>query len=173
MLTPVQSVLFCTDLSENCRPALEAASSLAARHGATLVLFHVIDQEVPEDVEGYFKTIIGEEKFNKIRKEHEDHAHQALIGKMSSKKIGQSVLRKYGKESGIDAINSEVPWKEIVAENVNVAAAIVNQAEKEGSGLIVMGARKGFMNSNHMGAKVKNVLEKTRIPVLVVSARSK
>ena len=67
MLKPVKSLLFATNLSENCRPALETAIAMATQHHAELVLLHIIDREVPGQVEEHFKGVLGEEKWEAIK----------------------------------------------------------------------------------------------------------
>ncbi len=168
MVAPIRSLLFATNFSDECRPALSAAVAYAAQYRAELVLLHVIDREVPTQIEEHFKGVLGEEKWEALKKEHEQDARQALIGKMSPGQIGQKVLRKYCEDAGIDAESCGFNWHELVVADRDIPGAIVNQAEQNGCGLIVLGARKGFLGGNAVGSTIKSVLRKSAIPVLVV-----
>ncbi|MFP4000201.1 MAG: universal stress protein [Desulfobacterales bacterium] len=168
MVAPIRSLLFATNLSEECKPALAAAVAAAAQHKAELVMLHVVDREVPTQVEEHFKGVLGEEKWEALKKEHEQDARQALIGKMSPGQIGQKVLRNYCEEAGIDADSCGFNWHEVVVADRNIANAIIDQAKKYGCDMIVMGADRGFFGGNSVGSTIKSVLRHTKIPVLVV-----
>jgi len=172
MFKPIKSLLFATNLSENCRPALEASIAIAAQHSATLVLFHVIDREVPGQIEDHFISLLGEEKWEAIKKGHEEDAQRALSGKMTTKSIAQSVMQLYGEEAGIEDLSTHVVWEGVVVGASNIADAIVEQARHKDCGLIVLGSRKGFLGANAIGSKMKDVLRKSKIPVMVVPSRS-
>lgn len=168
MFKPIKSLLFATNLSENCRPALNASITMAAQYRATLVLLHVIDRDVPAQIEEHFKAALGEEKWEAIKKEHEQDAREALIGKMSSDKIGEKVMRQYCSEAGIDPASCEFNWREVVVVDNNIAGAIIGQSREHGCDMIVLGARKGFLGGNTVGSTIKGVLRKAGVPVLVV-----
>ncbi|MCF8037361.1 MAG: universal stress protein [Desulfobacteraceae bacterium] len=172
MAAPVRSLLFATNLSAECVPALETAVSTAARYRADLVLLHVVDREVPTEIEEHFKGVLGEEKWAALKKEHEQDARQALIGKMSPGQIGQKVLRQYCADAGIDAESCDFNWQEVVAADKNIAGAILGQAKRHGCDMIVLGAGKGFLGGNAVGSTIKGVLKKAQVPVLVVPSKS-
>lgn len=173
MVARIRSLLFATNLSAECRPALSAAVASAAEYRAELVLLHVIDREVPAQIEEHFKGVLGEEKWEAMKKEHEQDARQALIGKMSPGQIGQKVLRNYCADAGIDADSCSFNWHEVVVADKNIAGAIIGQAEKHGCDMIVLGAGRGFLGGNAVGSTIKTVLRKSEIPVLVVPSGSR
>ncbi len=172
MFKPIKSLLFSTNLSENCRPALEASIAMATQHQAELVLLHIIDRDVPGQVEEHFKTVLGEEKWEALKLEHEQDAHQALIGKMSSDKLTSRVMEQYCEEAGMDAATCNFPWRDVVVAGGDVAGTIIEQSIANNADLIVLGSRKGFLGGNSVGSTVKGVLRKSAIPVLVVPAKS-
>lgn len=171
MFTSIKTLLFATNLSEDCRPALEAARFFSDQYGAGVVLLHVMDRSVPVQIDEHFKATLGEEKWEAIKQEHEKEAREALIGKMSSGKIVDKVMKDYRNETGIDEGDRNVNWREVVVEERNIDAAIVDQAGKQGCDMIVLGAGKSFWGGNAVGSTVKKVLQKSEIPVLVVPAQ--
>lgn len=172
MSDSIRTLLFATNLSEECRPALETARFFAERFGVGVVLLHVIDRALPAQVDEHFKGVLGEEKWEVLKKEHEQDAREALIGKMTSGKIVEKVMADYRSETGIDAGERNVNWREVVIEDKNVGRAILDQAKAHGCDLIVLGARKGFVSGNAVGTTIRHVLGKAGMPVMVVPKRS-
>lgn len=172
MVAPIRSLLFATNLSDDCRPALASAVAAAAQHKSELIMLHVIDREVPAQIEEHFKGVLGEEKWEALKQEHEQDARQALIGKMSPGKIGQKVLSNYCREAGLDADSCSFNWHEVVVADRNIADAIVSEAQRRGSDMIVLGAGKGFLGGNSVGSTIKGVLRKAHVPVMVVPSKA-
>jgi nucleotide-binding universal stress UspA family protein len=168
MLKKINKLLFATNLSENCLAALHTSVAMATTYQATLVLLFVMHREVPGHVESDLKYFLGEEKWNELIQEHEKETHDALIGKMSSKKINRTVMRKYCEESGIDPDSCSFPYEEVVAHGEDVPGTIASQAETSECGAIVLGAKKGFVTTNSVGSVIKGVLRKSKVPVIVV-----
>lgn len=166
MFKSVNSLLFATNLSENCRPALEAAVALAAQCQATLVLLYVIGLEAHGGLDNYVRVYVGEKRWKEVEKEIEEDVSQTLTGKMTSKNIVENVVRKDSKDAGIDT--SGINWETIVVENTEVTEEILNQASINNCDLIILGDRKGFLGSNAVGSKIKAVLRNSKIPVMVV-----
>ena len=86
MFKPIQTILFATNLSENCRAAFDVAASMATRYQATLVLLHVVEK-MPEYVEGRLRGLLGEKQYADMARNQADNARQTLIGKKSSNKL--------------------------------------------------------------------------------------
>ena len=173
MSRPIRTLLFATNLSEECRPALETSRFFAEQFGVGVILLHVIDRALPSQVDEHFKGVLGEEKWAVLKKDHEQDAREALIGKMTSGRIVEKVMADYRSETGIDAGERNVNWQEVVTEDKNVGRAILDQAEEHGCDLIVMGSRKGFIGGNAVGTTIRHVLGKAEMPVMVVPKRSK
>jgi len=168
MFHPMKSILFATDLSQNCHSALEASISLAKQHNASIVLLHVIAREVPGAIEGYFSSMLGDEKWEAIKEGHEQDARDALIGKMTSSKILQKVMKQYREDLGLEETSSDLDWREVVTVEKNIERAILSQAEENGCDLIVLGAGKGFWGGNAIGSTIKGVMQNSNIPVMLV-----
>ena len=173
MSRPIRTLLFATNLSEDCRPALETARFFAEQFGVGVVLLHVIDRALPSQVDEHFKGVLGEKKWEGLKKEHEQDAREALIGKMTSGKIVEKVMENYRSETGIDTGERNLNWREVVVEEKNVGNAILDQAKEHGCDLIVLGSRKGFISGNAVGTTIRHVLGKAEMPVMVVPKRSK
>jgi nucleotide-binding universal stress UspA family protein len=171
MFGPVKSLLFATNLAENCRPALEASIATATQYKATLVLLHVLDKEVPAQVEEHLKSVLGEEKWASLIDEHQRDARDALIGKMTGGKIAQRAMRMYCEEAGIDSESCDFQYRELVVNNSHIADTIVSQSLEHGCDLIIMGSQKSFMGGNSIGSVIKGVMRKAAIPVMVVPPR--
>jgi nucleotide-binding universal stress UspA family protein len=172
MLNSLNCLLFATDLSEDCRPALAAAVAAATTHQAKLVLLYVIAGESPQYIEQELKGLVGEEKWEKLKKEQEENAQKALIGKMSYRGLGQEILRQYCINAEIDANKCNFTWEHIVSSDKDLPEAIIKQANENGCELIVLGARKGFGGRNHLGATTKKILQRSKVPVLIVPSKS-
>lgn len=168
MFTPIRSILFATNLSQACVPALTTSVYLAAQHNARLVLLHVVDSDVPDHIEKQLERTLGNEQFEKIRQEHEQDAQEALIGKMTPGKLGQKAIEQYCLDAGQDPDKFEFNWQHLVVADKDLVGAILNQAREHDCTLIVAGSKKGFFKTQSIGSTVKGLLEKSKIPVLVV-----
>lgn len=175
MLMPFQSILLATDLSENCLPALSTSLSMAKQHNARVVLLHVIARprrEVPVSLEDYFSTILGEEKWREIKEEQESEARSALIGKMSSRKILQQVIRRQSTTLDLEDFFQDLKWEAVVVAEKNISRAILQQAGEHECDVIVLGSGKGFWGSNAVGSTSKHVMYHSDVPVMLVPSKS-
>jgi nucleotide-binding universal stress UspA family protein len=167
MLKPIKSILFATNLSENCRPAFEMAASMAIRHEATLVLLHVLER-VPDYVESRLKGMLGKQQYGDLVKRNSDSARQALIGKKSSGRIIHEALAQYCTDVGIDDASCGYQSREIVVTDGELVDEIISKAKEYHCELIVMGAREGFLSDNSIGHTIKSVMRQAKIPVMMV-----
>ncbi|MCF8025812.1 MAG: universal stress protein [Desulfobacteraceae bacterium] len=168
MVAPISSILFATNLSEECRPALETAVALATQHKADLVLFYVIAADTPDYIENELESLFGKEKWEEIKKEQEKDVEQTLTGKMSSGGLGKKALQQYCTDAGIDMDSCDFNWRHVIIADKVRSKAILSQANEQGCNLIVLGAGKAFLGGNAVGSTIKTVLRKSKIPVLVV-----
>ncbi len=171
MFKPIQSILFATNLSENCRAAFDLAASMATRYQATLVLLHVVEK-MPEYVEGRLKGLLGEKQWQDITAAHADTARQALIGKKSSNKLIREALDRFCIDAGIDDDSCGYHSREIVVADGEIVAEIIAQSKKSKADIIILGTRDGFLSDNRIGPTVKNVMRESKIPVMVVPPHS-
>lgn len=168
MVTPIRSILFATNLSEECRPALEASVALATQHKADLVLFYVIAADTPNYIENELESLFGKEKWEELKKEQKEDVAKTLTGKMSSGGLGKKALQQYCMGAGIDMDRCDFNWRHVIIADKIRAEAILSQANEQGCDLIVLGAGKAFLGGNAVGSTIKTVLRKSKIPVLVV-----
>lgn len=171
MFKPIQTILFATNLSENCRAAFDFAASMATRYQATLVLLHVTEK-MPEYVEGRLKGLLGEEHWKEISQSHADNARQSLIGKKSSSKLIREALDRFCVDAGIDDASCGYHSREIVVANGEIVEEVIEQSKKYKADLIVMGTRNGFLSDNRIGQTIKTILRNSKIPVMVVPPHS-
>lgn len=169
MIKPVSSILFATNLSENCRDAFDFAASLATRYQATIVLLHVIEK-MPDYVEGRLKGMLGEKKWNQLTATHEDTARQTLIGKRPTNELVRKALDQFCVDVGIDNTECGYVSREIVVRDGDVVEEILEQSKTYNCDVIVMGARsRGFFSkATPLGNTIKDVLRRSAIPVMVV-----
>jgi nucleotide-binding universal stress UspA family protein len=169
MIKPLSSILFATNLTDNCKPAFDFCASLATRYQATIILLHVLEK-MPDYVEGRLKGLLGEKQWNEISESHERTARQALIGKRPSSEIIREALDKFCVQVGIEDKSCSFASREIVVCEGELIEEIVDKAKEYKCDLIVMGARQGgiFTKETAIGPTIKGVLRRSRIPVLVV-----
>jgi universal stress protein A len=146
-----KKILFCTDFSENSRPALEYALDYAKTFGAELLILHIInssqigypslEEGVPVDVRSALES------------------------------IQQSVSK------ALDLISKECAGVTPVSAHSRVgspAFEIVRFADENSAGLIVMGTH-GWTGFKHliMGSTAENVVRTADCPVLTVRSSRK
>ncbi len=168
MFKPMQSILFATDLSENCLHALETSMLLAKEHNASIILLHVTSKNVPEFIESDIRSMLGEEKWKAINEKHKQESREALIGKMTSSTILEKVRKQFCEDLGLEEENMGLDWQDIVVADKHVASAILAQAKENKCDLIVLGVGRGFWGDNSVGSTIKGVMQHTDIPVMLV-----
>jgi universal stress protein A len=138
-----KKILFCTDFSENSRPAWELAKDYAKAFGAQLLILHVID------FPGY---VDWAERLHEILKATEQTARERL----------QSMV-----EECIDLVKDVKTYcrRGTAAEEIAVLAG------KEAVDLIVAGTH-GRTGVKHlvMGSVARSVLRTAHRPMLIVEA---
>jgi len=142
-----QSILAATDFSASAEAAVQVAADLARHYEAELVLIHAYNVEVPiaspAMAGGY---VLPEGFFEEIGKQARLQVEDA------AKKLT---------EAGVAAMG--------IAVNLSAAHAIVDEAERRGSDLIVMGTR-GLTGLKHvaLGSVADRVVRTAPCPVMTV-----
>lgn len=167
MLKPLSTILFATNLKENCREAFNFTAILATRFQAKIVLLHVLGK-VPEYVEGRLQGLLGKDKWSSFARAQENNARQQLIGKKSTNTMIQKALGEYCSEAGIDDESCGYQSREIVVREGELVETIMETSRKYDCDLIVMGAREGIIAKTSVGPTIKAVLRQSKKPVLVV-----
>jgi universal stress protein A len=140
-----KKILFCTDFSENSRPALKCAQDYAKALGAELVVLHVINSTqlgVPVDITSVQDSI----------QQYVSEALELLSNECSGK------VRKVTTHSRVGSPAHE----------------IVEFAEENSVKLIVVGTH-GWTGFKHliMGSTAENVVRTSACPVLTVRSAPK
>lgn len=167
MFKPMETILFATNLSENCRAAFELAASMATRYQATLVLLHVLEK-MPDYITGRLKGLLGEKQWAEMSQRHANNAREALIAKKSSSKLIKEALDQFCANAGIDDASCGYHSREIVVADGDLVEEIINQTNNYKANLIVMGSREGFLSDNRIGSTIKSIMRKAHVPVMVV-----
>ena len=168
MFKPFKSILFATNLKENCRPAFDFAASLATRYQATIVLLHVLESKIPDYVESRVRGLVGDDRWQNIREAHETSARQALIAKKSTNQLVHSALGQFCSDAGIDDDACGYHSREIVVTDGKLIDEIIAQSKKYDCDMIIMGAREGLVRKTAISHVIKGVLHRSEIPVIVV-----
>ena len=167
MLKGIKTILFSSNLTETSRAAFANAAILATQLNAKIVLLHVIEK-LPEPYEGRLAGLFGEEKWQAIVNQHYEEAQNALIGKISSRKLVRTALTEFCRESNIDNGQCGCIENEIVIKEGDVIETILEQATEHRCDMIIMGASKGLLSGTAVGHNIKTILKKAQVPTLVV-----
>lgn len=168
MFKTIKSILFATNLQENCRPAFDFAVSIATKYQATIVLLHVLEKKIPDYVESRIKGLLGEEQWNQLREKHEKDARSALIAKKSTDEMIRDALDQFCTEAGIDDASCGYHSKEIVISEGELVDEIIDRAKEYKCEMIIMGAHEGIIRETAISSVIKGVLHQSKIPVVVV-----
>lgn len=167
MIKSVNTILFATNLSQECMAAFDLAAAIATRFKATLVLLHVMEK-MPDYIESRLKGMLGEEEWKKTIESQVSGARQQLIGKKSSNTMIQTALSQFCSDAGIDDDACGYHSREIVVTDGEVIQDILECSRSYKCDLIIMGASSGFLSTNTIGPVIKGVMRKSKIPVMMV-----
>ena len=101
MIKPFQSILFATDLSQNCQQALEFTIAMATRFKAIIYMLHVIEN-LPENVEGRLKDLLGKHQWEDLVNAQQANVRKSLLGKKSTNVEVREKVQNFCKLAGID-----------------------------------------------------------------------
>jgi len=157
MIPEMKKILFATDLSESARYAFGYAASLANRYGAGITILYVV--EVSRYQDNLIVHVLGDEKWNELRKTNEQRIIETLEGRI---------------KNFCEEVNSELPSCPYITDDIIVKIGspveeILRQADMGNFDLIVMGAHGlGILAGAMMGSISRRVLRRCKRPVLVV-----
>jgi nucleotide-binding universal stress UspA family protein len=166
MVPHIQTILFATDLTENSRHAFRYASSLAARYGGRILLFHVIER-LPQGVKNRLDVLVGEGTAQKFSEAREREARAVLIGKRRDDADVRRALAEFYGGAEEEPGSSSGAFDLIIKEG-RVEDEILKLAEENQCDLIVLGSHKGLLRGTAIGGSTKYVLHQSKIPVLIV-----
>jgi nucleotide-binding universal stress UspA family protein len=167
MIIKINKILFITDLSKGSRYAYNYVVNIASWSGASIVIFHVIE-ELPKNVAA--TNIIGEKQMEEINKKKEFDTRKILIGKKKETALTRKSLERFFEDAGADIISHDFMNDEIIVKKgENVATEVIRQAEASNCDLIVMAYRSLNMFAEAMtGGKSRKILRRSKKPVLLV-----
>ena len=170
MVKSIKSILFATDLTPVCQPALDFTLSVATRFNATIYMLHVIEK-LPENMDGKLKDLLGTHQWEKMVASHEMHARKSLLGKQSTNSVIREAIHNFCKTEGIDAAACNMNAHEIIVSGGELIEDILKNAEQNNCDLIVIGGHHSTLFSKtSMSGTAKGLLKKSKIPVTVVPA---
>lgn len=167
MLKPIRSILFATDLTPNCQPALDFTIAVATRFQATIYMLHVIEK-LPENVSGRLKGLLGTHQWEDMIGSHQESAHRSLLGKQSTASGIRESLRNFCNQEGLEGNACDFKSSEIIITDGVLIDDILKSAEKNECDLIVLGGHRSVFAKTSLGSTAKGVLKKSAIPVTVV-----
>jgi nucleotide-binding universal stress UspA family protein len=158
MIPKIKKILYATDLSKNSAYAFRYAVNSAKKHGAEIIILHVIE-EIGETSRTILQAHLSPEFLEEKSKENLDHVKE---------RINQRLKVFY------DKIRLEEPEFEDAKVSTVIcvgypAEEILRQANKLNCDAIVMGTHgKGLLSQAFLGSVAKKVLRRTRKPVFII-----
>lgn len=160
MNNEIRSILYAADVSDDCEAALAYAITLANRLGARLQVLTVI----PDERE---KSLIEVDSY--IPQAELDKYHDARALRVKQH-IEAQVAAFYAVRA--DKVPERPIGEIIVHEGDDVAELILDEARKGSADLILMASRgEGILMGLLFGSIVREVTQKTRVPLLLLPIR--
>lgn len=164
MLKPIRSILFATDLTQNCQQALEYTIATATRFRATIYMLHVIEK-LPDNARERVRDLLGHHKWEDLVSSQQEAAHKSLLGKQSTSVEVREALVEFCQTEGIDDNACDFQSTEIIITDGDVVDDILFTAEKNECDLIVLGAYRNIFGKSNIGNTAKKVLKNSNVPV--------
>jgi nucleotide-binding universal stress UspA family protein len=167
MIPMIKKILFTTDLSENSKHAFTYAAVSAARHGARIVLLHV-REELKTGIEQHVASLFGQERWRKMQEEQKMSARDAIIGKRKAFDVIHEALASYSMFTDKTDAQVTIEERDILVKEGDVIDVILSTAAEEQCDIIVLGTHKGLRGKKTISAVTKEILQRAKIPVLVI-----
>ena len=168
MAAKIKKILFTTDLSEESRHAFDYAISLATQYGASITILHVMEDRGWSGGE-YAKTILGDERWKKMRESHEAEARQILIGKKKEGALIREALDDFCRAAEQENEECDFVMDDIIVTHGVVVDEVIQVSEEKGCDVIVMGYHsRGQIEEAFLGSTTRRVLRRSKIPVLMI-----
>jgi nucleotide-binding universal stress UspA family protein len=164
----IKKILFTTDLSKQTRHAFNFAVGLANRYGAALTTLYVME-DITQPQSAHLQAFIGSDRWEELRKTHEQEIRQILIGKKREGTMIREALADM-----VTAAQKELPEKNLQSDEIVVAQGdpvdcIIQEADSRQVDLIVMGYHpRGRLEEAIVGSVSRSVLRRSKVPVLLV-----
>ncbi len=158
MLPEIKKILYSTDLSKSSTAAFEQATYLAKQTGADIHILHVVEK-LSSDAKITFQSYVMDAK---SRQEMLQERVQRARKKLNDRQ--DNFWDNLHKEDA--AVRNQIKSVDIV--EAYPAETILLTAKQLGVDLIVMGTHEKGMLHTFLGSVAKNVLNRSRIPMLIV-----
>ena len=170
MKAKINKILFTTDLSSNSRYAFSYAANIAAHHGASIVILHVIE-DIPQSSESLISGFLGEERMKELAKASEQSAHSVLIGKKSESMMIRQALGAFSQDANADRDEKGHGFitDDIIVTKGDVVEEIMNHTKTHDCDMIIMAYRsRNMLADTIIGGHARKVLRQSKKPVLLV-----
>lgn len=164
----IKKILFATDLSDHARQSLAYAVSLSNLYGAGITIVHALEES--QGMEAAIAYHVGAEAWARIKKQNEESARSAIIGKQRAVDPGmKTALTQLYENISENEENQSFVLDEVVIGRGNPVDVIIEAAETRACDMIVMGSKgHGGLAGMLIGSTAKKVLQQAKIPVLMV-----
>ena len=169
MLKTIKKILFATDLSEYCQQSYEFAVSIALKLQAGITLLHVIENN-PISIDVELKSLLGEDRYEKMMWKIEEETRSLLIGKRSQSKIIKTALYTLCEDTKNNNAECLLRPDEIILKKGNVVEEILSTATTKDTDLILLSLHKNIFEKGLVTKVIKSILRESKIPVLVIPA---
>ncbi len=150
----IKHILYATDFSVNAANAFAYAANFAEKYQAKLTMLHVIREELLD----LLIFDVGIERPESVKK-------RLSLEKDHLKEVREGFIKTVETEYGWDPVDTN----DILVEKGNPVKTILRVAEERNCDLIVMGIKgRGRWEDAIMGNTVRRVLQRSKLPVLVV-----
>ncbi len=168
----IKRILFASDLSEAARRVFRYTLNLAIRHGAEILILHVVEELAP-GTEERVEAAFGKDLYAELKQRKTATAHDVLINKKIEAVRARDDLARMCQEEFTSGSAESAIVEDIYVVEGDVAAETLAMARKKECDLIVMGARRrGRLATVFSGNAVRNVLRQADKPVLVVPVKA-
>lgn len=158
MLVNVNKILYSTDLSKGATEALKHALFLAQSTGAEVHVLHVLEKLSSDALVTLEAYVMHAEDRKRILASRQSQAEARV----------QQALEAFWESLPEEDRQARSQIKSVKIVEAYPAEAILKTSRKLGVDLIVMGTHEKGVVETFLGSVAKNVLARSRIPVLVV-----
>ena len=162
MLTSYKNILYATDLSANSTNAFRHAVALAKQSDADIHILHAVEELSDQARTTLMMFIMDEKQRNDAINNRTSSAETAL------KEIQDKFWSSLTEEDQV--LRERIKSIEVI--EAYPAEAILNQAEKLGCDLIVLGPHAQGFSHTFLGNTAKRVMRRSQVPTLIVPAKS-
>ncbi len=158
----VKRILYATDLSPEAPQVYQYVLFVANQFGAAVTCLHVIDQPSKE-AQLALATYLSKDRREELTSKNLQEAMAEMLRRDEQDYIRQTIGsgdELNPKELGITSVKKVV--------NGNVEEQILEQSEKIGADLVILGAHRKPNSDTYFNSISKRVLRRSKVPVTIV-----